>query len=231
MDDTETKTDENGVYIVIKNADDPSAAKYKNTRKIQILSILHLISGAVIFFLDLLNIFINPEKKESTELGFCSTLFIMTGILGFISIKRTTSCKISAFMVFCILSSIIGGLLCLHLIAFGVRFDYNWLYLSVALCLFVECILGIVSSAFSCQACCGCCGQSGEASESSVVYIAAPEDNGAGQPRVVHLNMNEVRKQKHIDHHIVLDSENNLECTAQQGENESKQDGNYTRFK
>jgi len=234
MEDTEAKTDDNGVYIVIKNAGNPAEKTYRKPRQIRILSILHLVCGSVIFVLDILKIFFLPDSHANTLYGFCSSLFIMAGIIGFISMKKTTDCKISAFMVFSILSSIFGGFLFLseiHLALFG-NFRRNGFLLFFAFIGFIELNLGIVSSAFSCHACCGCCGASETSNESSVVYIAASEDNGAGNPRVVHLNMNEVRNKEASDHHVILDTETHLEDTVDKfEEDDSSKNGQYARFK
>lgn len=234
MEDTEAKTDDNGVYIVIKNAGNTTEKTYRKPRQIKILSILHLVCGSVIFVLDIIKLLFIPDNHANTLYGFCSSLFIITGIIGFISMKKTTDCKISAFMVFSILSSIFGGLLFLsdfHLALFGNFRGYGFL-LFFAFCGLTELILGILSSAFSCHACCGCCGASETSTENSVVYIAAPEENGVGNPRVVHLNMNEVRNKKNSDHHIVLDAGNPSKDKVENVEEEdSTKSGQYARFK
>jgi len=234
MEDTEAKTDDNGVYIVIKNAGNPSEKTYRKPRQIKILSILHLICGSVIFVLDIIKLLFIPDSHANTLYGFCSSLFIITGIIGFISMKKTTDCKISAFMVFSILSSIFGGFLFLseiHLALFG-NFRGNGFLLFFAFLGFIELNLGIVSSAFSCHACCGCCGASDTSTENSVVYIAASEETGAGKPRVVHLNMNDVRNKKTSDHHTVLNIETPSEDTAENfAEEDSTKSGKYARFK
>ena len=99
------------------------------------------------------------------------------------------------------------------------------------ICGFFELVLGIVSSAFGCHACCICCGGgSSEPGGNSVVYIATPGETELGKPRVVHLNMNELRKTTNQigDKQIVLTKkETNRENLEEKLESNCK---GYSRF-
>jgi len=239
MEETDAKTDENGVYIVIKNDGKSPRLRYK-ARSVKIMSIVHLVCGSVTFLVDIVKILATYENDENALAGFCSSLFITTGIFGLISLKGTSSCKISTFMVLSILSSIFGAFLFLtglHILYSnqfvpGGYIQDDVIYLSFGFCGLMEFILGIVSSAFSCHACCTCCGGvSGDAEESTVVYIATPEEGDIGKPRVVHLNMNEIRKQKSNDQPIVQEIVEPKEETNGNTEEENCNSKGYARFK
>ena len=228
MEEQENKSDEKGVYIVIKNSQDSSVMNLKYLTGIKILSILHLVSGVLVFLLDLF-FFISQghSYEDNTVLGFFSSLFIITGVVGLLSISKTTPCKISAFMVLSIFSSLFSGILCLH--AVGSYSSLNaWAhYTMITMCCFLEFVLGIVSSAFCCHACCGCCGQAA-GKESSVLYIANHEELGGGQLKIVHMNINEIQNKDRL---AVFEAANTSETANYDEEEESKQTAKYTRFK
>eukprot|EP00092_Neocalanus_flemingeri_P005560 GFUD01005992.1.p1 GENE.GFUD01005992.1~~GFUD01005992.1.p1 ORF type:complete len:234 (+),score=20.38 GFUD01005992.1:156-857(+) len=233
MEETDSKTDENSVYIVIKNASKPSIQRYK-TRSIKCMSIVHLICGAVTFWLDLAKIFIIADSDENALAGFCSSLFIITGIVGFISLKATNKCKISAFLVLSIMSSIFGGFFCFSNLFLLLEYSMEGraIYLSFFICGLMELILGIVSSAYGCHACCSCCGGAlGTSEENSVVYVSAPVEEDVGKPRVVHLDMKEIRKKQVNDKQIVLGTVDNTEDNFQYANEEEDNSKGYVRFK
>merc|ERR1711936_805161 len=106
--------EETGIYIVIENNLKTPKEKYKR-KAIKILSLLHLVSGVLAisvagFLLILKSGYQRNEEPFSTvgEGLFCGIMFLVTGVLGITSIRRTTYCKISAFLVLSILSSLSG---------------------------------------------------------------------------------------------------------------------------
>lgn len=234
MEEQENKSDEKEVYIVIKNSEDSSVMNLKYLKGIKILSILHLVSGVLVFLMDLVTVFFRSEghtyedNNVNTVMGFFASLFIITGVVGFISIRKTTPCKISAFMVLSIFSSIFSGILCLHAVGFFSFSSNAWLHdMLLTLCCFCEFVLGIVSSAFCCHACCGCCGQPG-GQESSVLYVANHEQLSDGQPKIVHLNINEIQNKDRL---AVFEAADRSKTNHIGEEEETNQTGKYSRFK
>merc|ERR1712013_876042 len=85
MEEQENKSDEKEVYIVIKNSEDSSVMNLKYLKGIKILSILHLVSGVLVFLMDLVTVFFRSEghtyedNNVNTVMGFFASLFIITG--------------------------------------------------------------------------------------------------------------------------------------------------------
>lgn len=230
--ENDEEINENDVYIVIKNAGKSTIQRYKR-KPINIMSIVHFVLGLVIFFLDLIKIVVAPGSEESAMAGFCSSLFIITGLIGWISTKNTNTCKISAFMVLSILSSLFGGFLflwTLHILL-GDYMEVYVIFVCFALCGLAELILGIISSSFTCYACCGCCVEaSGDAEANSVVYIARPEQAEPGKPRVVHLNMKEIKRQKNKNKQILFGTTTQKDGTKQIEDDDDDTSKGYSRF-
>lgn len=242
MEQQQDKKEENGVYIVIENEAKSSKDRYK-TKSIKIMSFLHLMCGSLSFLVEIIKMISTINYKEDEPMialgeGFyCGIIFLATGLIGLTSLKRTNSCKISAFMVLSIFSSIFGGFLfimSLCILPMPMIRGHSpsiVMHSALILCGFFELVLGIVSSAFGCHACCICCGGgSSEPGGNSVVYIATPGESEVGKPRVVHLNMSELRKTTSQigDKQIVLTKKEN---TAENLEDKLANNNNgYARF-
>merc|ERR1719445_342762 len=157
---------------------------------------------------------------------------------GISTIKKTTYCKISAFLVLSILSSLSGFIMILlSLATMTWSLHKNYTPAIVCHCLLIICgmfefILSIVSSSYSCHACCGCCG--GTDSEpglgaNSVVYCV-PTQGEAGdtnQPRVVRLNMQELQRTAQTERQAPVISEKE---SQDKDEMEQKNCRGYSRF-
>merc|ERR1712117_52523 len=158
---------------------------------------------------------------------FLGVLFLITGIIGLLSLRRTTYCKITAFLVLSIFCSLFGVILIITTLILMNRALYkgytpalicHWTLMLIGI---IESILGIVSSSFSCHACCGCCVTGNQASGpgNSVVYIPNANETDTSKPRVVHLNMADISK---------LPAGDNEDATnAEDADN----NGKYARFK
>eukprot|EP00092_Neocalanus_flemingeri_P007936 GFUD01008563.1.p1 GENE.GFUD01008563.1~~GFUD01008563.1.p1 ORF type:complete len:247 (-),score=29.41 GFUD01008563.1:325-1065(-) len=242
MEHTEDMNDENGVYIVIESEEKSSKQRYKR-KSIKIMSILHLICGGISFLVEMIKMFATLDFKDDEPIialgeGFyCGFIFLVTGLIGITSLTRTNSCKICSFLVLSIFSSIFGGFLFIMSVCILPRPMIQGhtpgivMHSVLIICGFFELVLGIVSSSFSCHACCSCCGGgSNNAGGNSVVYIATPGEADVGKPRVVHLNMNELRKTTNQigDKQIVLTRKETQEENPE-GNNESHSKG-YARF-
>jgi len=243
MEQVKDTKDENGVYIVIENEEKSSRQRYKR-QSIKVLSTLHFVCGAVAFLVETIKMFLTLDTKNDEPIialgeGFyCGFIFLVTGLLGILSLKRTNSCKISAFLVMSVFSSLFGVFLFMVSLCVLPRpyiRDHGpgiVLHSILIICGFFELVLGIVSSAFGCHACCICCGGgSSEGMGNSVVYIASPGEAEVGKPRVVHLNMDELRKTKtHIgDKQMVLTKKEGTQDNKEEEiENNST---SYARFR
>lgn len=242
MEQTQGRKDENGVYIVIENETKSSKERYKR-KSIKIMSVLHLICGFVSFAVEIVDMLATPNYKVDEPIialgeGFyCGFIFLVTGLIGITSLKRTNSCKISAFLVLSILSSIFGGVMfimsCMY--ALSPLWNHNpgnKMFFILIICGFFELVLGIVSSSFSCHACCVCCGGGdGEVGGNSVVYVATPGEAELGKPRVVHLDMNELKKKTSIigEKQIVL-TRKQQPHDNNEDQSETKANKGYARF-
>lgn len=233
MEEIGNTIEENDVLqIVIQNAKKSPMQRYK-PKSIKLMSIVHLCCGTVIFCIDIVKIFVASERDEVALAGFCSSFFIITGIVGFLTLRGTNPCKISAFMVTSILSSVFGGLL--FLTALHTQDGYyseNVIYSMFAFFGLFELILGIVSAAFTCCVCCSCCGRgSVKADENSVVYIPSPEEGNEGKARVVHINMNEIRKTKVTDEPTILGKDDHVNVSDETVNEQKENSYKYARFK
>ena len=206
------KDENNGIYIVIENNQKQPKDNYR-VPIIKVLSSLHLMVGAISFLIGAYKLILKSgyQRNEApfhtyTEGIFCGIVFMLTGLIGFLSLKKTTYCKISAFLVLSIFSALFGFIMAVTTLGLMHRAVYkefapaiaaHYMLLAAGL---MELLLGVLSSSFSCSACCGCCGArvSGGAGpgagDSSVVYIPSGASTGEGdKPRVVHLNMAEIQ--------------------------------------
>ena len=196
----EEKKEENGIYIVIQNTSKTPKEKYKK-KAVKVLSILHIVSGclavSVAGFMFILKSGYQKNEEPFITVGeglFCGLIFIITGIVGLGSLKRTTYCKITASLVLSIFSSLSGFIMIVISLAtmhWSVRRNYSpgiVSHILLVICGLFELVLGVVTSSFSCHACCGCCGaaEGGRAGGNSVVYVPTKTE---GEARVVHLNM------------------------------------------
>jgi len=213
-----THKDENedvGIVILIESGKKQPKEKYKKN-SVKALSILQIVLGIIscnVGFYQIFFMFLYPQRygRISTigEGIFCGIPFLITGILGLISLKNTSYGKITAFLVFSILSAISGGILIILSSIFLV-ININPYYspgASVIACpallIFIgllEGIIAIVSSGYSCHGCCGCGGDDqvvhSEGKDRNAVYVPK---TGAGfkteeKPRIVEINMNELSK-------------------------------------
>merc|ERR1719342_5001 len=182
---------------------------------VKALSILQIVLGIIscnVGFYQIFFMFLYPQRywRISTigEGIFCGIPFLITGILGLISLKNTSYGKITAFLVFSILSAISGGILIiLSSIFLVINTDsYYFPGASVIACPalltfigLLEGIIAIVSSGYSCHGCCGCGDDQvvhSEGKDRNAVYVPT---TGAGfkteeKPRIVEINMNELSK-------------------------------------
>ena len=106
-----------GIVILIESGIKQPKEKYKKN-SVKALSILQIVLGIIscnIGFYQIFFMFLYPQRygRISTigEGIFCGIPFLITGILGLISLKNTSYGKITAFLVFSILSAISGGIL------------------------------------------------------------------------------------------------------------------------
>ena len=207
----EEKKEENGIYIVIQNTSKTPKEKYKK-KAVKVLSILHIVSGclavSVAGFMFILKSGYQKNEEPFITVGeglFCGLIFIITGIVGLASLKRTTYCKITASLVLSIFSSLSGFIMIVISLAtmhWSVRRNYSpgiVSHILLVICGLFELVLGVVTSSFSCHACCGCCGAAeggGGGGGNSVVYVPTnvPTKN-EGEARVVHLNMAQINGQ------------------------------------
>ena len=82
---------------------------------IRVLSVLHLMVGAVSFLIGSYKLILKSgyQRNEApfhtyTEGIFCGVVFMVTGLIGLVSLKKTTYCKISAFLVLSVFSALFG---------------------------------------------------------------------------------------------------------------------------
>jgi len=216
------KSKDAGIVIVIDNGGNKfkqPKEKYKK-RSVKVLSILHIVLGIIscnvgIFEL-IMQFFANLGRLSIITVGegiFCGIPFLITGILGLISLTKTSYGKITAFLVFSILSSLFGAiLLILSSIFMVIVSDYYrpnpGPFVCQSLLVFIgllEVIIAIVSSGFSCH---GCCGYSGDEQmaygvDSTAIYVPTT-GSGIGfmkseeKPRIVEINMQELPKQRAV---------------------------------
>ena len=106
-----------GIVILIESGKKQPKEKYKKN-SVKALSILQIVLGIIscnVGFYQIFFMFLYPQRygRISTvgEGIFCGIPFLITGILGLISLKNTSYGKITAFLVFSILSAISGGIL------------------------------------------------------------------------------------------------------------------------
>ena len=242
------KKDEAGIYIVIENSQKQPKDNYKD-RSIKIMSCLHILCGLVAMSVGAFKLILKSGYQRNEEPFITSgeglwfgVIFMVTGLVGIISLKKTTYCKISAFLVLSIFSSLFGFFMIIITHVSSYRADYKQYqpalvghYILYAIG-FIELVLGIVSSSFSCHACCGCCGSvggdagvSGGNGGSSVVYVPSSGDVEGNKPRVVHLNFADIKKGS------VAGAEDNLNvdigCVTENSDEEASKAGKYSRFK
>lgn len=229
-----------GVYIVIESDETKGPKQRYKIRSIKIMSILHLVLGLTAVGVEVAKWIARSENNRGFciwEGLYCGLVFVVTGSLGLSSARKTSSCSISAFLVFSILSAIFGAFLFLTstILMVSARVQDTsslvCLYWTLILVGLIELVLGIVSSGFSCHACCGCCagGESTGTGGNSVVFISpqegTKEEGDGGKPRVVHLNLAELRKQKEGGRQLVLKEQEKPE----EGEI-TCESGKYSRF-
>ena len=241
-DNDADKKEDNGIYIVIENkgGHDPSE-KYKQ-KSIKIMSCLHITGGLLSILMASYKMILKSQYQQYEEpfstMGegfYCGLIFLVTGVIGLASLKKTNNCKISAFLVLSIISSIFGFIMTItSTILMFSRAHWKEYYPAIVshyiliFCGVVEFILGILSSSYSCAAFCGCCGNADDkntaAAGNSVVYIPQVGVVQGDKPRVVHLNMSEVSKRG-----IIADGIDNAAVTGD--ENMVNESGKYSRFK
>jgi len=214
VENKEEKNHEKDIVIVMDSGRQQPKDRYRKT-SVKILSIMHVVCGVLsclvgIFKLILHSSLYNPYRRMPFytigEGIFCGIPFLITGILGLISLKKTSYCKITAFLVFSIISSIFGLILILITVSLLHVAIFRGYALAIAshssllILGLIEAFLGIVSSGYSCHGCCGCCGndQVSNGVDSSVVYVPT---QGVGSetdeiPRIIKINMKDLSKQK-----------------------------------
>jgi hypothetical protein len=170
--------DPRGVYLVIDGAHGAGRVDRYRRRAVRILSVWHLLLGCLAVTVDCLAM-LHLLALDAVGLGLCSGLvFTATGTLGLTSLQKTSSCKITTFLVLSIISAVVGGFL-LH---FGALMHYTGGSPGAAMLALVglaEVVLGSVSSAFACCACCSCCaGEAAGGPGGQVVYVASPGVEG-----------------------------------------------------
>jgi len=192
MDDHDTKDREKGVYLVIDNEPAEPETRYRR-RAIRLMAVIHLFLGSLAVTVDCL-VMLKVLAGDVVGLGLCCGLiFTATGTLGLTSLQRTSTCKITSFLVLSIISTVFGGFLCLlSMFMFGsYRHGHDGGVVAPGVLMLVglaELVLGIVSSAYACLACCSCCGGEGRAGAGNkVVYLASPGTEEG--PRVVRVNL------------------------------------------
>ena len=190
IDDQDTKDRDKGVYLVIDNQPAQPEARYRR-RSIRLMAVTHLFLGSLAVTLDCL-VMLKVLVGDVVGLGLCCGLiFTATGTLGLTSLQRTSTCKITSFLVLSIISSVFGGFLCLLSMFILAWHGHHGGTVAPGLLMVVglaELVLGIVSSAYACLACCSCCGgEAGAGAGSKVVYLASPATEEG--PRVVRVNL------------------------------------------
>jgi len=239
--ETEDKKEDPGIYIVIENNRKQPKDNYR-IKSVKVLSILHFACGSLSCCFGIYKFFLktgyqrNEEPFSTSGEGIIFGIpFLLTGLVGLISINKITYCKISAFLVLSIFSALFGVILALTTLAHmyrALRKEYYPALLSHYALILIgafEAILGVISASFSCHGCCGCCG-TGDVTrdgESSVVYIPQSRAGEDEKPRVVHLNMQELSKASVSGEAIEKD-----DITLEVEETDkSKTSGKYSRFK
>lgn len=245
----EEKKEENGIYIVIQNTSKTPKERYKK-KAVKVLSILHIVSGCLAVSVAGLMFFLKSGYQKNEEpfitVGegmFCGLIFIITGIIGLNSIKRTTYCKITASLVLSIFSSLSGFIMIVISLAtmhWSVRKNYSpgiVSHILLVICGLFELVLGIITSSFSCHACCGCCGaaEGGRGGGNSVVYVPTNVPTKTeGEARVVHLNMAALQNTAQITGKAPPLSRSLTDQTIVMEEKEEKEEKNhstgYSRF-
>jgi len=243
------KKDEAGIYIVIENSQKQPKDNYKH-RSIKILSGLHILCGLLAMSVGAFKLILKSGYQRNEEPFITSgeglwfgVVFLVTGIVGIISLKKTTYCKISAFLVLSIFSSLFGFFMIIITHVSSYRADYkqyqpalvgHYILYGIG---FFELVLGIVSSSFSCYSCCGCCGAvggdgagvGGGTGGSSVVYVPSNGEVEGNKPRVVHLNFADIKKGS------LTGAEDNVNvdigCVTENSDDEASKAGKYSRFK
>ena len=239
------KKEENGIYIVIENTRKTPKERYKK-KAVKALSVLHIVSGclaiSVAGFMFILKSGYQKNEEPFITVGegmFCGLIFLITGIIGLNSIKRTTYCKITASLVLSIFSSLSGFIMIVISLAtmhWSVYKGYSpgiASHVLLVFCGLFELVVGIVTSSFSCHACCGCCGavEGGRAGGNSVVYVPTKNE---GEARVVHLNMSSLQNTDQITGnpppltHSLTDQTILME--EKEGKEEKTPTGGYSRF-
>lgn len=215
------KSKDAGIVIVIDNGGKKlkqPKEKYKK-RSVKVLSILHIVLGIIscnVGIFELIMQFVaNGRRTYINTVGqgiFCGIPFLITGILGLISLTKTSYGKITAFLVFSILSSLFGAILLIMsslFMAVGDSYYYSpnpgFLVCQSILILIglLEVIIAIVSSGFSCHGCCGCSEEEQMAHGDSTAIYVPMTGSGSGmkseeRPRIVEINMQELSKQRAV---------------------------------
>jgi len=243
---SEEKKEENGIYIVIENNSKAPKERYKK-KAVKILSILHIMSGclavSVAGFMLILKSGYQQNEEPFLTVGeglFCGLIFVITGIIGLNSIKRTTYCKITASLVLSVFSSLSGFIMIVISLAtmqWSLYKGYSpgiVCHILLIICGLFELVLGVVTSSFSCHACCGCCGaaEGGRAGGSSVVYVPTKTE---GETRVVHLNMATLQSNAQINGkppplNRSLTDETIVMQEKEEKEEKSQHSNGYSRF-
>jgi len=246
---SEEKKEETGIYIVIENTRKTPKERYKK-KAVKVLSILHILSGcmaiSVAGFMFILKSGYQANEEPFITVGegmFCGLIFLITGIIGLNSIKRTTSCKITASLVLSIFSSLSGFIMIVISLAtmhWSVYKSYSpgiASHILLVFCGLFELVIGIVTSSFSCHACCGCCGaaEAGQAGGNSVVYVPTNVSTKTeGEARVVHLNMASLQNTAQITgkHPPLARSltDQTILMEEKEEKEEKAQSGKYSRF-
>jgi len=231
------KDENNGIYIVIENNQKQPKDNYR-IPIIKVLSSLHLMVGAISFLIGSYKLILKNgyQRNEApfhtyTEGIFCGIVFMVTGLIGFLSLRKTTYCKISAFLVLSIFSSMFGFIMAVTTLGLMHRAVYkdfapaiaaHYMLLAAGL---MELLLGVLSASFSCSACCGCCGGVArpEAGDNSVVYIPSGASAEGDKPRVVHLNMAEIQSRPGSERNEGFDG-------VEDRQEDASKAGKYSRF-
>ena len=231
------KDENNGIYIVIENNQKQPKDNYR-IPIIKVLSSLHLMVGAISFLIGSYKLILKNgyQRNEApfhtyTEGIFCGIVFMVTGLIGFLSLRKTTYCKISAFLVLSIFSSMFGFIMAVTTLGLMHRAVYkdfapaiaaHYMLLAAGL---MELLLGVLSASFSCSACCGCCGGGArpEAGDNSVVYIPRGASAEGDKPRVVHLNMAEIQSRPGSERNEGFDG-------VEDSQEDASKAGKYSRF-
>ena len=231
------KDENNGIYIVIENNQKQPKDNYR-IPIIKVLSSLHLMVGAISFLIGSYKLILKNgyQRNEApfhtyTEGIFCGIVFMVTGLIGFLSLRKTTYCKISAFLVLSIFSCMFGFIMAVTTLGLMHRAVYkdfapaiaaHYMLLAAGL---MELLLGVLSASFSCSACCGCCGGVArpEAGDNSVVYIPSGASTEGDKPRVVHLNMAEIQSRPGSERNEGFEG-------VEDSQEDASKAGKYSRF-